>query len=111
MVAVVVPGVRVWHNIGPAAAAQDHVVKVSDSDRDALQWKWVPEEVTIAVGDTVTWDMTDAQLAHSSTADDGSWDSGYIPPGEKWTHTFNQAGDFPYRCSPHPWKKGVIHVR
>jgi plastocyanin len=97
--------------IRPAAAAGDHKVGVSDADRDESKWKWVPEEVTIPVGDTVTWDMTGAKLPHSSTADDGSWDSGYVPPGEKWTHTFDKAGDYPYHCTPHPWKKGVIHVK
>src|SRR5690348_626182 len=103
MIAVAVPGARVWH-IRPAAAAQDHVVKVDDSDRDQTQWKWVPEEVTAAVGDTVTWDMhqpdgKDAAISHTATADDGSWDSGYITPGSKWTHAFDKPGDIHYHCT------------
>jgi plastocyanin len=111
MIALVIPGVRVWHDIRPAAAAQDHVVKVEDRDRDQLQWKFVPQEVDIAVGDTVTWDMTDAQLPHSATADDGSFNSGNITPGNKWTHTFDKPGEIRYHCEPHPWKKGVIRVK
>jgi plastocyanin len=111
MIAVMVPGIRVWPNIRPAAAAQDHVVKVDDSDRDSQKWKWVPEEVDVAVGDTVTWDMAGAQLSHTATADDGSWDSSYMTPGSKWTHTFDKPGEIHYHCQPHPWKKGVIRVK
>lgn len=76
LLAVVAPGVRAWQGIQPAAAAQDHVVKVDDKDRDQLQWKFDPQELDIAAGDSVTWDLTDAQISHSATADDQSWDSG-----------------------------------
>ena len=88
----------------------NHVVKVQDTDRDQQKWVYVPEQVTLHVGDTVTWDMVGAQVSHTATADDGSWDSGYIIPGGKWTYKFTKAGDVPYHCTPHPWKKGVIHV-
>ena len=107
---VVVPGVHALPNIQYVAPAQDHAVKVNDSDRDPQKWVWVPEQVTIKVGDTVTWDMNGAQVAHTATADNSSWDSGYINPGAKWTHKFTAVGDVPYHCTPHPWKKGVIHV-
>ena|ERR1700756_401163 len=92
------------------AAAQNHVVKVEDADRDPMKWHWVPEIVDVKVGDTVTWDMTGAHTDHTATADDGSWDSGYIVPGGKWTHKFSTVGDIHYHCTPHPWKKGVIRV-
>ncbi|TMD97872.1 MAG: hypothetical protein E6I76_05525 [Chloroflexi bacterium] len=105
----VVPGVGAVPNVQYVAPA-NHVVKVADTDRDPQKWTWVPEQVTVKVGDTVTWDMTGAQVAHTATADNASWDSGYMNPGAKWTHTFTAAGDVPYHCTPHPWKKGVIHV-
>jgi plastocyanin len=97
-----------------AVVAQNHVVKVADSDPDAQKWTWVPEAVTVKVGDTVTWDMTGAQVSHTATSDPGqpggAWDSNYIAPGQKWTYKFNTVGDIHYHCTPHPWKKGVIHV-
>jgi plastocyanin len=108
--AVVVPGVRVLPGIQHVATAQDHVVKVEDADRDPQKWHWIPEVVDVKVGDTVTWDMTGAQVDHTATADDGSWDSGYITPGSKWTRKFGTVGEFHYHCTPHPWKKGVIRV-
>jgi plastocyanin len=106
----VVPGARALPNVQHVAPAQDHVVKVADTDRDPQKWVWVPELVNARVGDTVTWDMNGAQVPHTATADDASWDSGYINPGTKWTHKFTAVGDIHYHCTPHPWKKGVIHV-
>ena len=113
VVAVVaaVPGVGLWPNVRPAAAAQDHIVKVDDSGWDAEHWKWVPESVDVTAGDTVTWDMTGAQMAHSATAEDGSWDSGYVDDGSKWSRIFDTPGEYRYYCYPHPWKKGVIRVK
>ena len=104
-------GVGLWPDIQPAAAAQDHVVKVDDSDRDAENWKWVPEEVVIAAGDTVTWDMTGAKMPHSAKAEDDSWESGYVIEDSKWSRAFDQPGEYRYYCYPHPWKKGVIRVK
>jgi plastocyanin len=108
--AVVVPGGGSSPNVQQVAPAQDHQVKVADSDRDPQKWVWVPDQVTIKVGDTVTWNMVGAQVPHTATADNASWDSGYINPGSTWTHKFTAVGDVPYHCTPHPWKKGVIHV-
>ena len=126
VVAVVapLPGVGLWPSVQPAAAghlANDHtgadpevigtVVGVDDSDRDAENWKWVPEQVDIAAGDTVTWDMTGAKMPHSAKAEDGSWDSGYVMEGSRWSRTFDQPGEYRYHCYPHPWKKGVVRVK
>ncbi len=111
VVVAAVSGVGLWSDVQPAAAAQDHVVKVDDSDRDAENWKWVPEAVDVAAGDTVTWDMTGAKMPHSAKADDDSWESGYMVEDSKWSRTFDQPGVYRYYCYPHPWKKGVIRVK
>ena len=111
---LLLPATRVVPVLVHAVAPQNHVVKVADSDPDAQKWTWVPEQVTVKVGDTVTWDMTGAQVSHTATSDPGqpgpAWDSGYIAPGSKWTYKFTTVGDIHYHCTPHPWKKGVIHV-
>jgi plastocyanin len=59
-----------------------------------------PSEFTVAVGTTVTWRNTD-NVDHTSTSDDGSWDTGNIAPGASATTTFNQAGTFGYHCTYH----------
>lgn len=96
---------------GAEPSAGGAIVGVDDSGWDAEHWKWAPEQVEIAVGETVTWDMTGAKMAHSATAEDGSWDSGYVQEGDKWSRRFETPGQYRYYCYPHPWKKGVVLVR
>ena len=69
-----------------------------------------PNRIEIAAGTTVTWTNNDP-LAHTITADDRSWDSGEIAPGQTWSHTFTQPGEFAFHCTPHPFMKGVLVVR
>ena len=60
-----------------------------------------PTTLTVSAGTTVTWVNNDT-AAHTVTADDGSFDSGNIAPGESFTHTFDTAGSFSYHCTYHP---------
>ncbi|MFN2570386.1 MAG: cupredoxin family copper-binding protein [Gemmatimonadales bacterium] len=69
-----------------------------------------PKRIEIAAGGAVTWTNND-QLVHTVSADDGSWDSGPVEPGKTWSHTFTAAGDYAFHCTPHPFMKGVVHVR
>jgi len=69
-----------------------------------------PKRIEISVGGTVTWTNND-QLVHTITADDGSWDSGPIEPGQTWSHTFTRPGEFAFHCTPHPFMKAVVVVR
>lgn len=69
-----------------------------------------PKRIEIAAGTTVRWTNTDP-LVHTVTADDGSWDSGPIEPGKSWSHTFTQAGEYAFHCTPHPFMKAVVVVR
>jgi plastocyanin len=71
---------------------------------------FTPARVEIAPGTTVEWTNRD-QVAHTVTADDGSWDSGIIEPGATWRHTFDRAGEYAFHCTPHPFMKGVVAVR
>ena len=47
---------------------------------------------------------------HTSTSDDGAWDSGALTPAATYTRTFNEAGDFDYHCAPHPFMTGTVVV-
>jgi plastocyanin len=51
------------------------------------------------------------QVVHTVTADNGAFDSGNIEPGERRSLTFSTPGTFPFRCTPHPFMRGVIVVR
>ena len=75
-------------------------------------FNFVPAEVRVAPGTTVTWVNCEPETidAHTSTADGGAWDSGLLAPDETFSRTFGEAGAFPYHCTPHPFMRGTVTV-
>ena len=76
---------------------------------------YIPYEVTIDVGGTVTWSNDDT-AAHTvtsgSAADgpDGLFDSGLFMAATTFSHTFDKEGTFDYFCMVHPWMVGTVIV-
>ncbi len=68
-----------------------------------------PAALTITAGDRVRWTNAD-QVAHTATANNGSFDTGDIEQGESATIRFTQAGTYRYVCTPHPTMTGTIRV-
>ena len=60
-----------------------------------------PENLTISVGDSVTWINQDYGTDHTVTADDGSVDSGVMPENEQFTFKFDTPGTYAYYCQFH----------
>jgi LPXTG-motif cell wall-anchored protein len=87
----------------PAASAQDEMT-VSIQD-----FFFEPDQLTVAPGTTVTW-VNDGEEPHTSTADDGTWDSGTLQPGESYSFTFDDPGDYSYLCEIHPDMTATITV-
>jgi plastocyanin len=69
-----------------------------------------PGRLQITTGTTVVW-TNNGQVMHTVSAEDGSFDSGPIEPGERRGLAFPRAGTFPFHCTPHPFMRGVIEVR
>jgi plastocyanin len=87
-----------------APAAQEVPIDIRDL-------AFSPDQVEIAVGDTVTWTNQD-QVPHTATSNQqGVFQSGTITPGSSFSHTFTEAGEFPYHCEFHPNMSGTIVVR
>ena len=72
--------------------------------------QFVPEEVTIAVGGTVTWEVDDNwhEVLWQGAAPPGG-DIGRIEEDESATRTFPVAGTYRFRCDRHD-DTGVVHV-
>lgn len=70
---------------------------------------YAPRDLQALVGQPVTWANQDA-IAHTVTADDGSFDSGTISPSGSYEHTFDQPGTYAYHCTIHLEMHGVVHV-
>jgi plastocyanin len=68
-----------------------------------------PTSITVARGSTVTWTNLDG-MAHTVTADDGSWGSGSLGHGASYSHVFTSPGSYTYHCAIHPFMKGTVMV-
>ena len=76
---------------------------------------YIPADLTVNVGDIVTWSNDDVLGQHTVTsgapgAHDGVFESGLLFPGETFSYTFNVVGQFDYHCHFHPWMTGVVNV-
>jgi len=76
-----------------------------------------PAEISIQVGDTVTW-YNDDSAAHTVisgvTTDVNSvgavFDSGLFFAGDTFSYKFTSSGNVPYFCIVHPWMTGKVIV-
>lgn len=91
--------------LAPAAANKASKVDVSVS-----AGKFSPASVNISTGDSVVWTNKD-NVDHQIVADDGSFSSGKLKPGETFSKTFAKAGTTNYSCSLHPREKGSVVVK
>jgi plastocyanin len=90
-------------NPAPTAAG---VVQV-----DMKNIKFVPQTVTVKVGQTVKWTNGDP-VAHTVTAKSGSdVDSGTVGPNQTFETKFAKAGRVDYVCSIHPNQTGTVIVK
>lgn len=68
---------------------------------------FVPSEVTVGAGTRVVWvncePVGTAGGEHTSTSDEGLWNSGmpYLSRGQTFERVFDEVGTFPYHCIPH----------
>lgn len=69
-----------------------------------------PDTIQVAAGTTVTWTNNDT-AAHTVTADDNSFDSGNLAPGDTFSFTFATAGTIAYHCNYHPNMTASVVVR
>ncbi len=76
---------------------------------------FLPGEVTIGVGESVTW-HNDSGVIHTVTSGnaedgpDGVFDSSIVMADDTFTHTFTEIGQYEYLCSIHPWMTGIVMV-
>ncbi len=75
---------------------------------------YLPYELSVAVGTTVTWSNDDL-AAHTVTSGnfpehDGLFDSSVFMSGDTFEFTFSDAGTFDYYCFVHPWMAGIVNV-
>lgn len=72
--------------------------------------KFVPESITVGVGDTVVWVNKDL-VAHTATSPTGAFDSKMIAPDKSWRLTVRTPGEFAYVCTYHVTMKATLRVK
>jgi plastocyanin len=87
-----------------AAGSKDSITAV------VQDFMFRPARLEIAAGTTVLW-TNGGQVAHTVTAQDGSFDSGPIEAGDRRGIIFSRPGTFPFHCTPHPFMRGEVVVR
>ena len=85
----------------PGLAAAGRVVLQS--------YLFLADTVRVRPGTTVTW-VNEDEAVHTVTAQDGSFDSGRLGLGARFSHTFAQPGRYEYICDLHNSMRGTIVV-
>ena len=99
-----------------AATAQANVVVQVNQVGNTF----VPDEITVRVGDVVQWNYTDVGIAHTVTSGTGAadpetgalFDAPLTLTDTTFRYTITEQGDIDYYCIPHELvgMVGVIHV-
>ena len=92
----------------PAAPAEGEKLERSVKVEIA-NFEYSPDPVRVEAGGKVIWQNEDS-VAHTATADDGSFDTGEIEEGKLKSESFKQPGTFTYHCEIHPQVHGTIEV-
>jgi len=74
-------------------------------------FKFSPNPLNVKQGSKVTVSILDADVTHSLTADDGSFDTGiFMKTNGPKTITVSKTGSIKYHCQVHSFMTGTIDV-
>jgi len=83
----------------------------ANSTVSIVNFSFSPTPVTVAVGQSIAWANSDS-VAHTATADNGSFNTGAISPGgSSAAITMSSAGSFTYHCQIHPEMVATVNVQ
>jgi plastocyanin len=86
---------------------------VSGSTLVAIRgFAFLPANVSVKAGSSVTWLNCEpaGTPSHTTTSNQGVWNSGLLAPGDAFTQTFDTPGVFPYICAVHPFMTATVTV-
>ncbi|WP_229390311.1 cupredoxin family copper-binding protein [Methanosarcina sp. DH2] len=92
---------------GEAAGTEETVTGAESEiiDIEIRDYKYIPQNLTVKVGQTVRWTNNDTVL-HDVVG--SSIESEYLQKGETFTYTFEEVGTYQYICTLHPWMEGEV---
>jgi plastocyanin len=93
------------------APQQSFPIGASKAEVAIDNFSFLPKEITVSVGTTVTWTNHDDVPHVVASADDQFKKSAALDTDESFSHTFTVAGNYTYFCSIHPHMTGKVIVK
>ena len=94
----------------PTTAAPERVaIEISINGDNSGTTQFEPSQTRVFVGSLVKWTNADS-VARSVEADDGSFKSGLLEPGQSFTYRAEKVGRFNYTDGTRPYAVGALEV-
>lgn len=90
---------------GSEAGQNDSAAKTEVIDVEIRDFKYIPQNLTVKVGQTVRW--TNYDSARHDVVGSGI-KSEYLEKGETFNYAFEKEGTYQYICTLHPWMEGEV---
>src|SRR5215216_6227787 len=104
---------------GASGANTGTSVSVVSGSSSLTDTAYQPNPIQVSVGNTVSWTNNDSQPHTVTSGSNGQPDNKFnsspnfsplLNPGQTFSFTFTQAGDYPYFCMLHPNMVGTVSV-
>jgi plastocyanin len=104
---------------GASGANTGTSVSIVSGSSSLTDTAYQPNPIQVSVGNTVTWTNNDSQPHTVTSGSNGQPDNKFnsspnfnplLNPGQTFSFTFTQAGDYPYFCMLHPNMVGTVNV-
>jgi len=92
-----------------AMSAEAQSIGVIRAAKFTDEYVFQPMRIKVKTGAKVTW-TNNGKVPHAASAQDGSWTTGEVAPGQSATVGFDKPGTYTYVCKDHPWSYGQIIV-
>ncbi|MFY0612839.1 MAG: cupredoxin family copper-binding protein [Hyphomicrobiaceae bacterium] len=92
--------VLAWIMSSAQLSAAEHIVEIE-------KFKFVPEQLTVRLGDTIKWINRDI-APHTATARDRTWDTKRLKKGEAMSVVVSEGMQMDYFCLYHPHMKAKL---
>lgn len=110
IVLIVILSLGFWFAYKSSSTDTKRVAKFTKNEVSIRDMTFNPYEMTVKKGTTVEFINND-NVDHTVTADNSSFDSGELAPGEHYRHTFQKEDVVGYHCQLHPQMTGTIVVQ
>lgn len=93
----------------PTAAPERVAIEISINGDNSGTTQFEPSQTRVFVGSLVKWTNKDS-VARSVEADDGTFKSGSLEPGQSFTYRAEKVGRFNYTDGTRPYAVGALEV-